>query len=145
VFRPSLIIVHHSATRDSGTVSWDAIRRYHVETNKWKDIGYHAGVELVGDQYVIQHGRPWTGPAAHTAGQNSRSLGFCFVGDYDVASPDMTMLALAARAVLAPWCRQFGIKPDDIRPHSEFAPKTCPGKLFPVEQLREMVRAELGG
>lgn len=145
MFRPFMIVIHHSATRDSGTVSWDAIRRYHVETNGWRDIGYHAGIELVADDFVVQHGRPLTVAGAHTAGHNSRSLGFCFVGDYDVSAPPPFMLQLAARAVLAPWCRQFGLTADDLHPHSEFASKTCPGKLFPLEALRALVRAELGG
>lgn len=144
MLRPSMIVIHHSATRDSGTVSWDAIRRYHTQTNGWREIGYHAGIELVGNDYVVQHGRPLTVVGGHTKGHNSRSLGFCFVGDYDTVAPEQFMLALAARAVLAPWCRKFGLTADDLRPHSEFAPKTCPGKLFPMQVLRDLVRAEMG-
>ena len=146
MFKPDMIVIHHSATRDSGTVSWDAIRQYHMTKMNppMRDIGYHAGTELVGKIFVGQMGRALDTPGAHTKHHNAHSLGFCFVGDYDKAVPDETMLVLAAQFVLAPWCRKFAIPVDRIRPHSEFAAKTCPGLLFPVEHLRDLVRAELG-
>lgn len=138
--RPILeIIIHHSATKDSGTVSWDAIRRYHMEDRGWSDIGYHYGIELVGSVYTVMVGRPEHIAGAHTVGRNAQSLGFCFVGDYDKESPPRPMLEGAAAAVLLPWCRRYNIHPERIRPHSEFANKTCPGRLFPMDELRAIV------
>jgi len=139
---PKMIILHHSATKDSGTVSWPAIRRYHIEQG-WGDIGYHAGIELVGDDYEVMLGRPEELAGAHTKGKNSVSLGFCFVGDYDRQPPDPRMLEIAVDRVLLPWCRKYRLTADDIRAHYEFANKTCPGSSFPVEQVRNLIKARL--
>ena len=54
---PRRIIIHHSATKDGRTFSWSAIRRYHVHTLGWTDIGYHAGIELIGDDFECLFGR----------------------------------------------------------------------------------------
>jgi len=52
--KPILIINHHSLTKDSGSVSWGAIRKWHMgliggEDNYYTnhpmiDIGYHFGL-----------------------------------------------------------------------------------------------------
>lgn len=140
---PDQIIIHHSMTRDSETVSWPAIEHYHTHIRHWKDIGYHAGIEEVGGRLVCMYGRPLWIPGAHTRGQNSSSLGFCFVGCFDEFAPAERRLRMAARRVLAPWCIQFGIRIEDIYGHNFYADKSCPGRMFDVKLLREYVKEEL--
>lgn len=135
---PTKIIVHHSATPDCDLVSWHAIERYHRQRG-WSDIGYHAGIELARGDYLCLYGRPELLPGAHTVGQNRSSLGFVFVGNYDSVEPDRRMLVLAARRVLAPWCLRYGLTPNDIYPHRDFADKTCPGSKFDMTLLRNLV------
>lgn len=140
---PNKIIIHHSATKDSGTVSWNAIRRYHVETNKWKDIGYHAGVELITDaagftSAEILYGRDWDQAGAHTVGQNEKALGLCVVGDFDLISPSDKILNKAAQ-IVAFWCRRYKIGVNEIYGHRDFANKTCPGKLFDLGKFRDIL------
>ena len=134
---PKKIIVHHSLTKDSGTVSWGAIRRYHINTLGWIDIGYHAGVELVYTEYETFMGRPWDAIGAHTQGQNDQSLGFIFVGNYDFFPPPPRMLEVGAK-VIALWMRLFNISKDEIYPHHKFANyKSCPGTEFDIEDLKK--------
>ena len=89
------------------------------------------------------YGRPWDYIGAHTQGQNTDTLGFCFVGNYDLIEPDPMMLAIAAQRVLAPWCRAFGISPQAIHGHRDYSSKSCPGDLFSVELLIDLVESEM--
>ena len=145
-FIPLKIIVHNSATKDSGTVSWGAIRKYHTQTLKrpYKDIGYHAGVEMVksGEElyYEILMGRMWDRSGAHARGHNSDSLGICFIGNYDKRAPKKEKLEAGAK-VIALWLDFFSLSINDIHPHNYFDPyKSCPGTLFDMESLKECVR-----
>lgn len=140
---PQKVIIHHSLTRDSGSVSWSAIHSYHVNEKGWSDIGYHAGCEEVEGRIVCLFGRPDWISGAHTKGENGRSLGFCFVGDYDLRRPSESRLRVACRRVLAPWLIRLGLGVDALVPHSQFANKTCPGKLFPMDRLREICAEEM--
>jgi len=140
---PIKIIIHHSLTRDSDSVSWGAISHYHRAVRGWRDIGYHAGCEDVNGRIECLFGRPWHIEGAHTQGHNRDSLGFCFVGNFDEVEPGANRLVEAVVRVIAPWCMQFDIDPENIRGHNEFSSKTCPGMMFPMDLLREMVRTEL--
>jgi len=141
---PKKIIVHHSLTKDSGTVSWGAIRNYHVEGHKWDDIGYHAGVELVKSGYQSYFealmGRMWDIRGAHTKGQNYNSLGICFMGNFEEESPKRELMRVGAK-VIALWLKLFNLKLGDVYPHNYFNPqKLCPGALFDMEFLKMLVQ-----
>lgn len=147
--RPEWIMVHHSATKDSGTVSWAAIERFHRETQGWRDIGYHAGLELVGGPelgpyaYQALIGRSVNSPAAacKEGEMNTRALHVCVVGNFDDVAPSSAILAVLKKRVLLPWMDLFGIPADHIVGHRDYATyKTCPGRSFDLEAVRRMVR-----
>ncbi len=143
-FLPTKIIVHHSLTLDSGTVSWGAIRRFHIKTREWKDIGYHVGVELVksGEESYFEAllGRMWDRRGAHCKGHNRDSLSICFIGNYDVLPPPKKMLEAGAK-VIALWLDFFCLSINDVYSHHYFdIDKSCPGKLFDMEILKGHIR-----
>jgi len=147
-FVPTKVICHHSLTKDSGTVSWGAIRKYHTQTLKrpYIDIGYHCGVELVksGEELYFEAlmGRMWTESGAHCRGHNGDSLSICFIGNYDKEVPKKGMMEAGAK-VIALWLDLFNLSINDIYSHHNFAPhKSCPGKLFDMEYLKECVRRQ---
>ncbi len=83
-------------------------------------------------------GRDPLRPGAHTRGWNEKSLGVCFVGNYDERPVPEKMLERGA-VLLRHLCRAYGLPPSLIRPHSEFSQKSCPGRLFDLGGLRDRV------
>ena len=135
-------MVHHSLTKDGATVSWKAIEEYHKVTNGWEDIGYHAGVELINDKYYALMGRDLSKRAAAVKEEdmNGRAFHVCLVGDFDLMPPTKEQLNVLIQRVIHPWMYQFGIRSQNVRGHRDFAPyKSCPGKLFDMDQLRGML------
>jgi N-acetylmuramoyl-L-alanine amidase len=131
---PKLIIMHHSLTKDSGTVSWEAIRKYHQEVKGWSNIGYHFGIELVGDKYVVFTGRSPASMGAHCLGYNNRSLGICLVGNFNETTPPPEQWE-TAMALCAKLCTVYGI--EQILGHREAdKSRTCPGSLFDMDKFR---------
>ena len=149
---PKRIILHHSLTADSKTVSWGAIRRYHTSyafngkiiskeeaqhcmgagqhiKKPWRDIGYHFGIELVGDSYEILMGRMPNEQGAHCRGHNEDSIGICFIGNYDLKPPPIEMVNKGVQLVA--WlCKTYNLSSYNLFGHRDFSPKTCPGKEF---------------
>ena len=140
---PTHITLHHSLTKDSGTASWDAIRKYHKELG-WLDIGYHFGIELIGSSYEVLLGRmPFeTGAHCKEHGMNHTSLGICFVGNFDIEKPSDAMWKKGL-SLCSSLCRIFNISIENIHGHSYYAGyKSCPGKMFDVEKFKKDLKHE---
>ncbi len=135
---PKKIILHHSLTKDSKTVSWNAIRKYHLAKG-WDDIGYHYGIEKIGLRYEILVGRLMNVHGAHTKGQNNSSIGICLVGNFDINPPHFEQWNLAVSLVQS-LCEVLFLTRTSVFGHTEFAPyKTCPGKLFNMNKFKKEV------
>ena len=144
--RPDAIVLHHSLTSDETTVAWSAIRNFHTSyrhqgriitpekasdliaqgysvEKPWQDIGYHYGIEQINDTQEILAGRMMTEPGAHCTqqGMNRRSLGICFVGNFDDAPPPEDQWRLGLRLIRS-LMEIFNITLGRIYGHRELAP-----------------------
>ena len=132
------VIIHHSLTADGATVSWQAIRRYHIETNGWRDIGYHFGIELVNSEYEVFVGRDLNEVGAHCLGMNDKAIGVCFVGNFDLASPPPPQWKRGLKLVRN-LMSQFEIPASKVLGHRDFASKSCPGTQFDLDLFRSQL------
>ena len=142
------IVIHHSLTKDSGTVSWGAIRHHHTKVNGWRKIGYHFGVELVGNFHEILVGRFSNETGAHTRemGMNRIAIGICIVGNFDVDVPSEGILSRARNLVL--WqMDEHEIPVQNVIGHRDAGLmtgfdwrkgeyKSCPGSQFDMAAFR---------
>ncbi len=142
------IVIHHSLTKDSGTVSWGAIRDDHLKKG-WRKIGYQFGVELVGDFHEILVGRFTNETGAHTRemGMNRIGIGICVVGNFDVEIPSQQILSRLRSLVL--WqMDEHEIPVQNVIGHRDAGMmagynwkwgeyKSCPGKLFNMSSFRD--------
>jgi N-acetylmuramoyl-L-alanine amidase len=140
--KPEAIVLHHSLTKDSKTVSWGAIRRFHTVDMGWRDIGYHLGIELARDHHEIFMGRMLNDKGAHCpqGGMNTYGLGICFVGNFDLHPPAPEMWDMGIKLVKS-LMDIFNITTSDIYGHRAFNPrKSCPGKMFDVKKFRRELK-----
>jgi hypothetical protein len=145
------IVIHHSLTKDGPVKDWDAIRRYHMETNGWNSIGYHCGLERIKDDYQVMLGRPLDKRGAHVkdGGFNNKSIGICVVGNWDRESPPekqwiLTRLLVenlrtlyTSKGMLIP--KENVIGHWEAQAQAGLAPnlrKSCPGRLFDLNKFR---------
>jgi N-acetyl-anhydromuramyl-L-alanine amidase AmpD len=138
------VVVHTVGVKGDTTAA--AIRKYHVEHNGWRDIGYHYVIRKDG---TVEPGRPLTQLGAHTEGAND-TIGICVTGDGDhedwtdaqkasfcvLAADRLHALGLDVRVLCghreAP--AKFGAKPTH---------KTCPGTRIDCDVLRWVVGLQM--
>lgn len=129
-----LIVVHHSATPMNTTVQ--SIYDYHVNVRGWLGGGYHFCIEPNG---TVTQMRPTNKVGSHcpTKGTNFKSIGCCFIGNYE-AGDKVTPQAWSAFSELARTLfAEFGLDESHITYHSACGGQTeCPGDNL-IEQLKQ--------
>ena len=119
------IIVHCSATEAGRDIKAAEIRRWHIESNGWKDIGYHYVIDIDG---TIEVGRPIDQAGAHTTNHNKTTIGICYVGGLWNGKPKDTR-TLKQQAAMVQLIRSLKVCFPSIKKvsgHRDYANKACP-------------------
>jgi hypothetical protein len=118
------LIVHHIGTMPAGFPVENpvpTVRGWHVNGNKWSDIGYH---KVISPSGTVHQGRADAVIGAHAFGANAASLGILMVGDFSKAPPTEAHLRSLVQ-VLATLAKRHKISLKNIIGHRDVA------KLFP--------------
>lgn len=140
------LVLHHSGTVSGSVQSIHAehTRRRDASGNPWKGIGYHfvigngSGMQDGAVESTFRWKQQLHGAHAGNALHNARGIGICLIGNFENAPPTSAQLA-SLRNLLTQLCSRFQIAPDDIVGHSAVRKTACPGRLFPLQQLRRFV------
>ena len=119
------IIIHCSATPEGVHFDASRIDKWHRDRG-WSEIGYHYVILLDG---TIEYGRDIEKVGAHTLGQNTGSIGICYIGGMDKemksskdtrtdAQKDSLLLLLKTLKRFHPDAKIYG--------HRDFSSKSCP-------------------
>lgn len=143
VNNPEYIIIHHSATAQGDA---ETFRRNH-KAKGWRDVGYHYVVSngTYKPDGLVETGRTEAENGAHCDADrmNSRSIGICLVGNFDVDKPtaaQMTSLEKLCRDIMT----RHKIHVSKVLGHGEVkgAATNCPGKNFDMAAFRKRLEGE---
>lgn len=127
--KPNKIIYHHSARSEW---SPEEVNEYH-KSKGWKGIGYNYYIRKDGSIYS---GRPENAEGAHTKGENNSSIGICLEGNFEDENPTEKQLESLSKLSLYISLKYNIYK---IIGHKDVYRTLCPGKNFPIEEIRNEV------
>lgn len=128
------VILHTSATPGSwqrgktANEMRDEITRWHVEGNRWRDIGYH---RVVAPDGSIATGRSLWEIGAHVGGHNSGTVGICMIPVNTVTKIGVvedwytTAQVYSVKMYLRELMKLTNIT--KVSGHNDYANKLCPG------------------
>ena len=130
------IIIHHSAIQQSADTNPLAIHSAHLR-RRYSGIGYHFYIKADG---TIYRGRPIIYIGAHCKGYNSKSIGICFEGNFEIEKP--TNLQKIAFQNLLEYLKKEIPTIKYFNYHKEVYATVCPGKNCTFTELNNIEREE---
>ena len=128
------IVIHCAATKASMDIGLTEIRKWHVQDNGWRDVGYHYIIRRNGE---VELGRSIRDTGAHAAGYNHKSVSVCMVGgmaEDNFAEANFTAQQWTALLDLVKQLKAE-YSDADVIAHNEISQKECPS--FDVQKWKE--------
>ena len=139
------IIIHHSATEEGNSLSF---HHAHLQKGWDRGVGYHFVIDNGSSgkkDGQIETSPRWIkqedGAHCHASGMNTKAIGICLVGNFNsdkVTSKQMESLVYLTKTLE----RYYHIPARNIMRHGTVpeASTMCPGKHFPWEEFKRLVR-----
>ncbi len=126
-------IIHHTA---GSSATPQQIHQWHLDRTtssgtKWLGAGYNLYVRKDGNIYML---RPLNYIGAHAYGYNSKSIGICFEGNFDIETMKTAQLE-AGKKLLAFLRTEYGKNESAIIKHKAISSTACPGSKFPFTEM----------
>ena len=127
------IVIHCAATKASMDIGLTEIRKWHVQDNGWRDVGYHYIIRRNGE---VELGRSNGDTGAHASGYNHKSVSLCMVGGMaEDNSAENNFTAQQWTALLDLVKQLKSNYPEaDVIGHNEISEKECPS--FDVQKWK---------
>jgi len=130
--KPKDLIFHHTASKK---ISPEEINVMHKEEG-WGGIGYHFYIRKDG---TIYRGRPENTIGAHAIGRNKDSIGICLEGNFELENltegQEKSLVKLSTDMII-----KYNL--EGILGHKDVYETLCPGKNFPMEEIKNNVLEE---
>lgn len=124
------IIIHHT---HNPNLTVKSTHDMHIERFKWAGIGYNYFIEKNGN--IFEGRGMYVG--AHAKLHNNNSIGIALAGNFDETNPSKEQMDSLINLTLD-FMREYDIEPKKVLGHRELegVTKTCPGKLFNMDEFR---------
>uniref|UniRef100_A0A8C3FAR0 Peptidoglycan-recognition protein n=1 Tax=Chrysemys picta bellii TaxID=8478 RepID=A0A8C3FAR0_CHRPI len=126
------VIIHHTAgnrctSQASCSRQVRGIQNYHMDTQRWPDIGYNF---LIGEDGRVYEGRGWSTVGAHAYNWSAKSLGFSFLGNFSSRAPNAAALNAAKSLIQCAVSKGFLRRSYTLTGHRNVFPTSCPGNAL---------------
>lgn len=138
------IVLHHTAS-EAGSVESiheEHLKRKDKKGNHWLGIGYHF---VIGNGKGMPDGEieptfRWKqqlqGAHAGVADYNQRGIGIVLIGNFEKHPPSMVQTE-SIKSLVSTLKKEYGIASTKVIGHGDVKATECPGKLFPMSEVRD--------
>ena len=130
------IVIHCSATKENKDYSSVDIKKWHLQRG-FNDIGYHFIIKVDG---TIEIGRSLDKVGAHVAGNNTGSIGICYIGGLDSKGKSKDTRTDEQKESLLNLINLLkkNINIKEIKGHRDFSKDlNCDGKIDKFEYIKD--------
>lgn len=137
------VVIHHSATASGSVESIHNNHRLRKDQQglPWLGIGYHfvigngSGMEDGNVEATFRWKQQIHGAHSGSAVHNANGIGICLIGNFQDQAPTKKQLAAVTKLV-GQLAKQYKIPSRLVIGHNTVKPTSCPGKLFPLQDVK---------